>query len=192
MAKSQDQYNIQFLDSVTSRSSTRISFWSYIFNIFINDIFFALKRIDICNFADGITPYACGSNVKSLLETLEHNSELAVAWFEMIYVKPNTGKCHLFVSGNKNGQMLAKLDRDIVWGSNDIKLLGITLNNKLKFDKQVSNICTKANRKLITLTRVAKFLTFKKRLILFKAFTSQNLNIVHSYRYFMEGKLMIR
>ena len=88
--------------------------------------------------------------------------------------------------------MQAKLDRDIVWESNDIKLLGITLNNKLKFDKHVFNICPKAKRKLSTSTRVAKFLPFKKRLTLFNAFTSQNVNIVHSYRYFMEGKLMIR
>ena len=35
----------------------------------------------------------------------------------------------------------------------------------------MSNICSKANRKLSTLTRVAKFLPFKERLILFKAFT---------------------
>ena len=79
-----------------------------------------------------------------------------------------------------------------MWKSNDIKLLGIILNNKLKFDKHVSNICPKANRKLSTLTRVAKFLPFKKALILFKDFTCQNLNIVHFYRYFMEDKLMIR
>ena len=64
----------------------------------------------------------------------------------------------------------AKLDRDIVWESNDVKLLGITLGNNLKFDIHVSNICSKANRKLSALTRVAKFLPFKKRRILFKAF----------------------
>ena len=34
----------------------------------------------------------------------------------------------------------------------------------------MSNTCSKANRKLSTLTRVAKFLPFKKRRILFKAF----------------------
>ena len=34
----------------------------------------------------------------------------------------------------------------------------------------MSNICCKANRKLSVLTRVAKFLPFKKRRILFKAF----------------------
>ena len=97
---------------------------------------------------------------------LEHNSELAIAWFEMNYMKLNTDKCHLLISGNENEQMWTKLDRDIAWESNDVKLLGITLNNNLKFDKHVSNICSKANRKL----RVAKFLPFKKRRILFKAF----------------------
>ena len=61
------------------------------------------------------------------------------------------------------------MDRDIVCESNDVKLLGITLDNKLKFDKHVSNICSKTNRKLRALTRVAKFLPLKKRRILFKA-----------------------
>ena len=84
----------------------------------------------------------------------------------MNYMKLNTDKCHLLISGNENEQMWTKLDRDIAWESNDVKLLGITLNNNLKFDKHVSNICSKANRKL----RVAKFLPFKKRRILFKAF----------------------
>ena len=89
----------------------------------------------------------------------------------MNYMKLNTNKCHLLVSRNKNRQIWAKLDRDIVWESNDVKLIGITLNNKLKFDKHVFNICSKANRTLNTLTRVAKFFLLEKTLILFKAFT---------------------
>ena len=89
----------------------------------------------------------------------------------MNYMKLNTNKCHLLVSRNKNRQIWAKLDRDIVWESNDVKLIGITLNNKLKFDKHVFDIFSKANRILSTLTRVAKFLLFEKTLILFKAFT---------------------
>ena len=51
-----------------------------------------------------------------------------------------------------------------------MKLLEITLDNNLKFGKHVSNICSKANRKLIALTRVAKFLRFKKSRILFTVF----------------------
>ena len=66
-------------------------------------------------------------------------------------MKLNTDRCHLLISDNKNEQMWVKLDRDIVWESNDVKLLGITLDNSLKFDKHVSNIFSKANRKLNTL-----------------------------------------
>ena len=108
--------------------------------------------------------------MKSVLVKLEHNSELAIAWFEMNNMKFNTDKCHLLISGNKNEYMWAKLDEDIVWESNDVELLGVTIDNNLRFDKHVSNICLKANRKLSALTRVAKFVPFKKRRILFKAF----------------------
>ena len=138
-------------------------FGPMLFNIYINDMFFAWKGTDLCNFTDDTT-------LKGL-ETLEANSELAMAWFAMNYMKLNTDKCHLLVSRNKNRQIWAKLDRDIDWEKNDVKLLRITLNNKLKFDKLVSNICSKANRKLSALARVAKFFPFTKRLILFKAFT---------------------
>ena len=49
-------------------------------------------------------------------------------------MKTNTDKCHFIISGNKNEQMWAKLDRDIVWESNDAKRLGIILDKNLKFD----------------------------------------------------------
>ena len=55
------------------------AFGTILFNTYLNDIFSALKGIDICNFADGITPYVCESNLKSVLVTLEHNSELVIA-----------------------------------------------------------------------------------------------------------------
>ena len=46
-------------------------------NIYINDVFFALNEIDICNSADDTTPYVCDSNLESVLEKLEYNSDIA-------------------------------------------------------------------------------------------------------------------
>ena len=66
--------------------------------------------------------------------------------------------------------MWANLDQDIVWESNDVKLLGVTLDSNLRLDKHVSNICLKAKSKLSALSRVAKFVPFKRRCILFKVF----------------------
>ena len=45
------------------------------------------------------------SSLKSELEKLEHNSELAFAWFEINYMKLNTDKCHLLISGNRPVEM---------------------------------------------------------------------------------------
>ena len=140
-----------------------------LFNIYINDMFFALNEIDICIFADGTTPYFFDSNLKSVLEKIEHNSELVIDWFEMNYMKLDTDKCHLLLSGNKNEYMWAELDEDIVWESNDVEPPGVKKDNNLRFNKNVSNTCLKANRKLNALTRAAKFVPFKKRRILFKA-----------------------
>ena len=66
--------------------------------------------------------------------------------------------------------MWAKLDEDIVWESNDVELLGITIDKNLIFDKHVSNISFRANMELSALTRVAKFVPFKKRCILLNTF----------------------
>ena len=122
MAKSQDQYNIQFLDSVYFKEFHKDQFL-VLYSLILRSMiyFFGLKGIEICNFADDITPYICDSNLKSALETLEHNSDLAIVWFEMNYMKLNSDKCNLLVSGNQNGQISAKLDSDIVWKSNDVK-----------------------------------------------------------------------
>ena len=64
--------------------------------------------------------------------------------------------------------MCAKLDEDIVWEGNDVELLGVTIDKNLRYDKNVSNICLKAKRKLSALTRAAKFVPFTKRCILLK------------------------
>ena len=103
-------------------------------------------------------------------------------------MKLSTDKCHLLISGNKNEQMWAKLHRDIVWESNDVKLLEITLDNNLEFDKHLSNICSN----ICALTRVTNFFYLRKDVFSSKLLLSHSLNIVHFYECFMGGKLMIR
>ena len=43
---------------------------------------------------------------------------------------------------------VGKLDQIMVWESNDVELFGVTIYNNLRFDKHVTNICLKANRRL--------------------------------------------
>ena len=82
----------------------------------------------------------------------------------------NAEKCHLFISGNKFEQMWVRIRDDMIWENRTVKLLGITIDNELKFDEHLTNICIKANRKLTVLTRMRKYLDFNKVRLLFKSF----------------------
>ena len=124
-----------------------------LFNIYLNDLFYFL-HCNICNFADDTTPYVCDKNLNFVMQQLEQQSNVALKWFEDNNMKMNSGKCHLFVSGNKHENMWAKIGDDQIWESRTVKLLGITIDNELKFDEYISNVCKKAQRKLTVLTRI--------------------------------------
>ena len=51
--------------------------------------------------------------------------------------------------------MGAKLDQGVVWESNDVELPGVTIYNNLRFDKHVTNVCLKANRKLSVFNKIS-------------------------------------
>ena len=69
-----------------------------LFNIYLNDLFFFLKDVGICNFADNTTTYISDESLENVLKSLEKNSMLAICWFEDNYMKLNTDKCCLIVS----------------------------------------------------------------------------------------------
>ena len=94
-----------------------------------------LKETEVCNFADDTTPSAC-----EVLLRLEHDSALSICWVESNYTKLNTDKCHLVIAGNNKEHIWAKVDNEKIWESNSVKLLGIAIDNKLNFNKHVTNV----------------------------------------------------
>ena len=105
-------------------------------------------------------------------------------WFDNNYMKVNSDKCHLFISENKFEHLWAKIDNDRIGESRTVKFLGITLDNELKFDEHLKNVCLIANRKLCALFRIKRYLDFNKMRILFKTFSNYNLNTVLSHKCF--------
>ena len=65
---------------------------------------------------------------------------------------------------------LEQIGNDKIWKSNEIKLLGVAIDNKLKFDSHIKNIYFKAKPNLGVLRKLVSLLTFDKKRILFKAF----------------------
>ena len=104
-----------------------------LFNIYLNDLFSFLS-CDICNFADETTPYVYSKNLQFVLTKLKEYSNIATERFENNYMKINSDKCRLFVSGHKYEHLWAKIGNDKIWETRTVKLLGITIDNELKFE----------------------------------------------------------
>ena len=141
-----------------------------LFIICLNDLFFALKEIDVCNFADGTTPFVCDMDLNIVMKKLEENSTLALTCFECIYMQLNSDKCHLLVSGNHNEEIFMEIGGEIIWENSSVKLLGMNINRGLKMDKHINDIHAKANRKLSVLSRMCSFLSQNKKRIIFRSF----------------------
>ena len=48
---------------------------------------------DVCNYADDTGLHACDKELPCLSTTLEHDTALAIEWFEINYMKLNKDKC---------------------------------------------------------------------------------------------------
>ena len=52
-----------------------------LFNIYLNDLFYAVENTDICNFADDTTPHASGFDLKDVMKDIEYDSSIFIEWF---------------------------------------------------------------------------------------------------------------
>ena len=87
-----------------------------------------MNHTDICNFASDTTAYVCAVNLDVVLKKLKENSKLALTWFKENYMKLNTDKRHLIVSGTKYKHLWVKMGKDNIIDSNNVKLLDVDID----------------------------------------------------------------
>ena len=110
----------------------------------------------------------------SLIKRLEHDSFLAIEWFENNKIKLNMklkqDKCHLLISGYKNKNVWANNGNEKNWKSNQQKPLALDIDTNLNFNEQISSLCKKAGNNPSALARLLNFTSFKQRCIILKNF----------------------
>ncbi len=140
------------------------------FNIYINDLFYLFLYKKACNMADDTTPYACDMDLETLLHNLESDTASAIMWFDANYMKSNQGKCHFMISTNSPEHLWAQVGDQVIWESHMEKLLGVTINKEIKFDKHVLDLCKRASAKVTALGRLIRIVPLKKKKILMNSF----------------------
>ena len=141
----------------------------FLFNIYINDMFYQFVDAHVCNFADDTTLTACNIRMEDLLHDLEDNTLSAILWFENNYMKLNQSKCHFLTCGTHE-HLWVRVGDEKIWESQSEKLLGMIVDKKLSFDLHLRTLCKKVNQKVSALARIVPFLPFSKRHLIMKTF----------------------
>ena len=144
-----------------------------LFNIYLSDLFISLSEANICSYADDNSPYACKANTDDVITQLQEDSNKLLQWFSHNSLKANPDKFHLILN-DSDENLSIKVGQYVVQNSQNEKLLGVTIDNKLTFKDHVEGLCKKASKKLHALTRVSRYMnTAKKRVIMKSFITSQ-------------------
>ena len=72
-----------------------------LFNIHLCDLFYFLENTDIASYADDNTLYSAQKNRETFIDTIETSSQVLFDWFSDNFMKANSGKSHLLMSGTE-------------------------------------------------------------------------------------------
>ncbi len=129
-----------------------------LFNIFINDLSYVIEYWSMYNFAYDNTVSIIDEDVHQVVSKVEREVKDIMLWCNSNCMTANPDKfqgIQGIILGNVNLEnQNFHIEGCIVKPQCEIKILGITIDFKLNFDSQMSELCRKAARQL----NAAKFL----------------------------------
>ena len=149
-----------------------------LFNIFINDIFYSVDYSTIYNYADDNTLSYADYDINNVIQKLESDSLKMLDWFANNLMQANPDKFQALAIGKKtfDKNICFDLKGNKIECEKDVKLLGVTIDYELNFDKHISEMCKKASRQLNVLKRIGRYLNKLGRLTIYYSFILSNFN----------------
>ena len=161
-----------------------------LFNIFMNDIFFLLGS-DLHNFASNNTVTAVAETIQGLINNLEVKASNAIEWMKDNDMIANPDKFKailLFKTDHNTADIRLEFSVKTILSSNEIDLVGVTIDTKLSFDSHITKIYRKASRQLYALKRLGFYIPLDTRKILANSFIIGSFNYCPLVWYFSTAK----
>ena len=148
-----------------------------LFNIFINDLFLMRLDSETCNFADDNTIYSCGLDLHEIVTNLDSDLNRLLEWFTNNGMVANPKKFQLTFLGLKGQRRLRlNINENKLSATDNVKLLGIEIDNQLKFSNHVKTLCSKVNKKISAFSRLSMYISREQALTICNAVILSNFN----------------
>ena len=114
---------------------------SLIFNIFMDDLIFFHIKSEVCNLTYDNTLLSDDKNSDHVFFNLNSDLNNVMDWHKISSLKANSGKFQFIVMGaSKNDCFSLNVARKVISFSSEVKLLGIRIDNELKFRKHINRL----------------------------------------------------
>jgi hypothetical protein len=169
-----------------------------LFLIFVNDLT-QFSGLSNCNlFADDALFYVTCKDVKSVEIALQEAIDNVSEWYKCNKLTLNVKKSNIMVIHRKkqindninvsvNGTVLAQIE--------NVKYLGLCIDNKLQWNSHINNVCKTITKKLGMMNRTSKYVEEKTRVQIYKSFIQPSFDyadtIWHGCSKFLQHKLQI-
>ena len=108
-----------------------------------------------------------------MISRLENDMHKTLVWLESNMMLANPSKFQfMFMGLGHDCKLCMEIDEMVITAVQQIKLLGVVIDSKLKFDGHVKSLCLKANRNVNS--RAAKLINPAKCKLLYNSFVMSN------------------
>ena len=134
-----------------------------IFNIFFNDLVYVVRQSTLSAYAD---------------DTAEKAEEVINVdkWYEQNGMKRNASKYQAIVMGNSQVKPQFYCENTAIPITGELEMLGVAVDDKMKFERHIANVCRKVSQQIAVLKRMKKILPFETRKCLYLGFIIPHFN----------------
>ena len=157
-----------------------------LFCIFINDLPLCISSTLVqCDmFADDDTLHTPGENVQKIQHELQLSLNDVSDWCNnnLMVLNPSKSKCMLIATRQKHQRNLPALDLNVnskpVKQVSEHRLLGVTVDEQLKWQTHIENVCKKIAKNIYLLSKIKDIVNYQAKRMFFFAHIMSHLNYV--------------
>ena len=145
----------------------------------MNDFLYIFKNANPHNFADDNTLSAHSRTITAVVKCLEEESSVAINWFTENHMIANPSKFKAILikkDGSDTTGTPLHINNKSINSSQDVSLLGLTIDNKLNYSKHISELCRKAAGNLNALKRFRKYISVYDQKLVVNAYVLSYFN----------------
>ena len=127
-----------------------------LFNIFMNDLSYAIDECTLFTYAADTQLFKSAEDIDQVEHAINADLKKVDEWYEFNQMKRNHSKYQAITFGRVERNPVLTCEGTVIPILDEMELLGVAIDNKLKFEGQIRKICRKVSQQVAVLNRLKK------------------------------------